>query len=306
MKPTLLVLAAGLGSRYGQGIKQMDPVGPDGEFVLDYSVYDACRAGFGKVVFIIRQDLEEDLRKHFGTNLEGRMDVEYVVQDKTVLPGGVTCPSKREKPWGTGHAIWSARNAINTPFAAINADDYYGTTSFELMAEFLQSDKCGDKQFGMVGFELNRTLSANGTVSRGICQKSHDGYLTTVVERKGIEASGNAARCLDDDGKTFISLTGRETVSMNFWGFTPAIFGHLESQFAEFWAKSSHDPKAEYFIPTVVDTLIQRGNATVRVLETTDHWFGMTYAEDRAIVREKLKDLTALGLYPQPLWQAKN
>ncbi|MBO4528023.1 MAG: hypothetical protein J5743_10375, partial [Victivallales bacterium] len=262
MKPTLLVLAAGLGSRYGQGIKQMDPVGPDGEFVLDYSVYDACRAGFGKVVFIIRQDLEEDLRKHFGTNLEGRMDVEYVVQDKTVLPGGVTCPAKREKPWGTGHAIWSARDAINTPFAAINADDYYGTTSFELMAEFLQSDKCGDTQFGMVGFELNRTLSANGTVSRGICQKSHDGYLLSVVERKGIEAAEGGARCLGDDGKTFISLTGRETVSMNFWGFTPAIFGHLESQFAEFWAKSSHDPKAEYFIPTVVDTLIQRGNAT--------------------------------------------
>ena len=306
MKPTLLVLAAGLGSRYGQGIKQMDPVGPDGEFVLDYSVYDAWRAGFGKVVFIIRQDLEEDLRKHFGSNLEGRMEVEYVVQDKTVLPGGVACPSKREKPWGTGHAIWSARNAIHTPFAAINADDYYGTTSFELMADFLQSEKCGDRQFGMVGFELNRTLSANGTVSRGICQKSHEGYLLSVVERKGIEAVEGGAHFLDDDGKTFIPLTGRETVSMNFWGFTPAIFGHLESQFAEFWAKSSHDLKAEYFIPTVVDTLIQRGAAQVRVLETTDHWFGMTYAEDRAIVREKLKDLTALGLYPQPLWQAQN
>ena len=306
MKPTLLVLAAGLGSRYGQGIKQMDPVGPDGEFVLDYSVYDAWRAGFGKVVFIIRQDLEEDLRKHFGSNLEGRMEVEYVVQDKTILPGGVACPSKREKPWGTGHAIWSARNAIHTPFAAINADDYYGTTSFELMADFLQSEKCGDRQFGMVGFELNRTLSANGTVSRGICQKSHEGYLLSVVERKGIEAVEGGAHCLDDDGKTFIPLTGRETVSMNFWGFTPAIFGHLESQFAEFWTKNSHDLKAEYFIPTVVDTLIQRGAAQVRVLETTDHWFGMTYAEDRAIVREKLKDLTALGLYPQPLWQAQN
>ncbi len=259
-------MAAGLGSRYGQGIKQMDPVGPDGEFVLDYSVYDAWRAGFGKVVFIIRQDLEEDLRKHFGSNLDGKMDVEYVVQDKTVLPGVVACPAKREKPWGTGHAIWSARNAIQTPFAAINADDYYGTTSFELMADFLQSDKCGDTHFGMVGFELNRTLSANGTVSRGICQKSHEGYLLSVVERKGIEGTEGGAHCLDDDGKTFISLTGRETVSMNFWGFTPAIFGYLESQFAEFWAKSSHDPKAEYFIPTVVDTLIQRGAAQIRAL----------------------------------------
>ena len=303
MKPTLLVLAAGLGSRYGQGIKQMDPVGPDGEFVLDYSVFDAWRAGFGKVVFIIRADLEEDLRKHFGSNLDGRMDVDYVVQDKTVLPGGVTCPAKREKPWGTGHAIWSARNAITTPFAAINADDYYGSMSFELMANFLQSDKCSDAQFGMVGFELNRTLSANGTVSRGICQKSQAGYLLSVVERKGIEATADGAHCLGDDGKTFLPLTGRETVSMNFWGFTPAIFGHLESQFAEFWAKNSHDLKAEYFIPTVVDTLIQRELATVRVLETTDRWFGMTYAEDRAIVREKLKDLTSLGLYPQPLWQ---
>lgn len=303
MKPTLLVLAAGLGSRYGQGIKQMDPVGPDGEFVLDYSVFDAWRAGFGKVVFIIRKDLEEDLRKHFGNSLDGRMEVEYVVQDKTVLPGGVACPAKREKPWGTGHAIWSARNAITTPFAAINADDYYGSMSFELMANFLQSDKCGNEQFGMVGFELNRTLSANGTVSRGICQKSHEGYLLSVVERKGIEAAEGGAHCLGDDGKTFLPLTGRETVSMNFWGFTPAIFGHLESQFAEFWAKNGHDLKAEYFIPTVVDTLIQRKLATVRVLETTDRWFGMTYAEDRAIVREKLKDLTSLGLYPQPLWQ---
>jgi len=303
MKPTLLVLAAGLGSRYGQGIKQMDPVGPDGEFVLDYSVFDAWRAGFGKVVFIIRKDLEEDLRKHFGDSLDGKIEVEYVVQDKTVLPGGVACPSKREKPWGTGHAIWSARNAINTPFAAINADDYYGSMSFELMANFLMSDKCGDTQFGMVGFELNRTLSANGTVSRGICQKTHEGYLLSVVERKGIEAAEGGAHCLDDDGKTYLPLTGRETVSMNFWGFTPAIFGHLESQFAEFWAKNSHDLKAEYFIPTVVDTLIQRGSAQVRVLETTDRWFGMTYAEDRAIVREKLKDLTSLGLYPQPLWK---
>ncbi|NLG14997.1 MAG: nucleotidyltransferase [Lentisphaerae bacterium] len=304
--PTLLVLAAGLGSRYGAGIKQMDPVGPDGEFVLDYSVYDAWKAGFGKVVFIIREDLEDDLKAHFQDRLVGKVDVEYVVQDMKVLPGGVQCPGRRVKPWGTGHAIWSARNAINEPFAAINADDYYGSTSYELMAQFLSSPQCDPASYGMVGFELNKTLSANGTVSRGICEKTREGILASVIERKGIESIDGEIRCLTEDGHGFIPLTGRETASMNFWGFHPTIFRRLDRLFAEFWQRGCKDLKAEYYIPTVVDTLIQREEITVKVLETTDRWFGMTYAEDRAIVKERLKDLTALGMYPHRLWNNEN
>ena len=298
-KATLLVLAAGLGSRYG-GIKQMDPIGANGEFVLDYSMFDAVRAGFDKVVLVIRDELEAPLKEHFKA-LDGKLEISYVKQHLDDLPSGFTVPAERKKPWGTGHAIWTARNAIDTPFAAINADDFYGAKTFKTLAEFLLGRECDANTYAMVAFQLNNTLSENGSVSRGICQADAQGYLTSVVERTSIEGTPGGARFKDDDG-SWKPLTGLEPASMNFWGFSPSLFPRLETLFVEFLKARGQELKSEYYIPSVVDTLIKRGEVRARMLQTPERWFGMTYAEDRAQVVAKVKELTAAGLYPEKLW----
>ncbi len=299
-KATLLVLAAGLGSRYG-GIKQMDPVGANGEFVLDYSMFDAVRAGFDKVVLVIRDELEEPLKEHFKA-LDGKLEIAYVKQHLDDLPTGFTVPAERKKPWGTGHAIWTARNVIDTPFAAINADDFYGAKTYKALADFLLSPECDANTYAMVAFQLNNTLSENGTVSRGICAADANGYLTSVVERTSIEGTENGARFKDDDG-SWKPLTGFEPASMNFWGFAPSLFPRLEKLFVEFLQAKGQELKSEYYIPSVVDTLIKRGEVRAKMLQTPERWFGMTYAEDRAQVVAKVKELTAAGLYPEKLWK---
>ncbi len=298
--PTLLVLAAGMGSRYG-GIKQMDPVGPDGEFVLDYSVYDAWRAGFKSVVFVIREELEEPLREHFGDKLKGKLELSYVCQRLTDLPSGFTCPADRQKPWGTGHAIWSARSAIKGPFGSINADDFYGAQSYQVLADFLRSPACDEQTYAMVAYRLANTLSEHGSVSRGICKVSNAGMLEDVVERTSIEPCGGGARFKEQSGE-WQPLTGNELASLNLWGFSASLFDKMEVLFREFLETRIGEPKSEFFIPTVVDTLIKRGQCRTKVLNTPEFWFGMTYAEDRNMVVGKIADLTAKGVYPERLW----
>ena len=303
-KPTLLILAAGIGSRYG-GFKQVDPVGPDGEIVLDYSAFDAWRAGFGQVVFVIQADLEQALREHFDSRLQGRLRVTYVPQKLNDLPNGFTLPTERRKPWGTGHAIWTARNAIDGAFAVINADDFYGPRSYRTMAEFLCSAEATaptTPTFCMVAFRLSNTLSAHGSVSRGICTVDRDGYLSNVVERTKIEPSPDGgARFVDAQG-SWQPLLGNEPASMNMWGFTPEIFPALEREFVQFLESRATDPKAELFIPTVVDDLIKADACRTAVLHTDEKWFGMTYREDREKVTESIADLITAGTYPCPLW----
>lgn len=290
-----------MGSRYG-GIKQMDPIGPDGEFILDYSVYDAWRAGFSKVVFIIREELEEPLREHFGSNLDGKLEVEYVVQSLDKLPEGFKTPATRKKPWGTGHAIWCAREAIHESFAMVNADDFYGKESFAEMASLLASPDFNDTTCGIVAFRLNNTLSENGSVARGICAVEN-GLLTDVVERTTIEAlPGGRARYLNDDG-SWTELTGDEPTSMNLWGFPASLFPELDAQLKEFLAANIQEPKKEFFIPTVVNTLIKERGWKSLVRTSPEKWFGMTYSEDRQIVLDQVKSLTAQGVYPERLWR---
>lgn len=299
--PTLLVLAAGMGSRYG-GIKQMDPVGPDGEFILDYSVYDAIRAGFKQVVFIIRQELEAPLREHFGNRLEGKIEAKYVVQSLDKVPEGYTTPASRQKPWGTGHAVWCAREAIQGPFAMVNADDFYGKESFAEATKLLGDPGFNDSSCGIVAFRLNNTLSENGSVSRGICAVA-DGLLTDVVERTTIEAlPGGKARFQDDDG-SWKELTGLEPTSMNLWAFPASVFTELDAQWKEFLAANIQEPKKEFFIPTVVNTLIKKNSWKCIARTSPEKWFGMTYSADRAIVLEQVKKLTADGVYPAGLWR---
>ncbi len=299
--PTLLVLAAGLGSRYG-GIKQMDPVGPDGEFVLDYSLYDAWKAGFAKAVLVVRDGMQEALDEHFGGRVQRRLPVEYAVQRLEDLPAGFSCPASRRKPWGTGHAIWSARQLLDGPFAAINADDFYGRDAYQRLGDFLRTLKPeGQETYALVAYRLNNTLSEYGSVSRGICEKTVDGFLRSVVERTSIEGTDTGARFRDADGR-WLPLSGLEPASMNFWGFDARLFSRLEGLFVEFLQARGGEEKSEFYIPTVVDTLIQRRQCRVRVLETGERWFGMTYAEDRPLVVRKIDDLTARGTYPRRLW----
>lgn len=307
---TLLVLAAGMGSRYG-GLKQLDPMGPGGEPLLDYSVFDAQRAGFGRVVFVIRRDFEAQFRREVGRRFERQMDVDYVFQDLHALPGGFQTPSSREKPWGTGHAIWSARARVRTPFAAINADDFYGRDAYRVLAEFFARPSPGDPEtggpaaeFAMAAYRLDRTLSEHGSVSRGVCAVDADGCLQTVEERTSIERAGTdgAARYARPNG-SFAALTGRETVSLNFWGFTPEVFPLLEEGFARFLEANLDAPKAEYYIPSAVAEMIAAGTARVRVLPTAAAWFGVTYREDKPFVAQSLAALTRAGEYPPGLWQ---
>ncbi len=302
MKPTLLVLAAGMGSRYG-GLKQVDPVGPSGEAILDYSVFDAHRAGFGKVVFIIRKDIEDAFRAQVGSKYEGLLPVEYAFQDINDLPSPYTVPADRAKPWGTAHAIRSARNIVKEPFAAINADDFYGRDAFHRLGEFLSRKAMNETPpgFAMVGYRLDLTLSDNGSVARGICEVGNDGKLETVVEHLKLVRAPNGAMDEDPAAKTR-EFAGDRRVSMNLWGFTPALFDALERRFPAWLKANSSNPKAEWFIPFVVDDLIHEGAATVDVLPTDSRWFGITYREDKPFVVAEIRKLVEAGEYPGNLF----
>lgn len=296
-KPILLVLAAGMGSRYG-GLKQIDPVGPAGETIIDYSIFDAMRAGFEKLVFVIRHDIESAFREAIGARFEKRLPVEYVFQELDKLPPGFSVPPNRKKPWGTGQAILMAANAVTGPFAAINADDFYGANSFRVLAEHLRS---GSADYAMVGFVLRNTLSEFGSVARGACRVGADGYLQGVTEMTKIEKDGSRAKYVDQTGATQ-HLSGDETVSMNMWGFTPSLFSHLQQQFIEFLNRNGNDEKAELYIPSVVNELVASRKERCKVLRTKDSWFGVTYREDRPFVVDGIRALIARGEYPEKLW----
>lgn len=295
MKPTLLILAAGLGSRYG-GLKQIDPVGPDGQTILDYSVFDAKRAGFGKVVFIIRKDIEEDFKSVFAEKLSKSMPVEWIFQELDMLPDGKIAPPERTKPWGTGHAVLMAKNIIREPFAVINADDFYGSEAFEKAVEFFNNDK-KDTHYAMVAYELKNTLSDYGTVSRGVCEADDEGNLISVTENTKIAREGDQVFNTEpDDTKTI--LDENTLVSMNFWCFKPTFFNQLDSHFHRFIENNMHNPKAEFYIPTAVDALIKSNQAKVRILPNKGQWFGITYKEDKPLVIDKINTLTREGKYP--------
>jgi len=296
-RPALLVLAAGIGSRYG-GLKQTDPVGPSGETIIDYSIYDALCAGFGSLVFVIRRDIERPFKQTIGARFEPRLPVDYVFQELDKLPPGFAPPPRRRKPWGTGHALLMGAEAIQGPFAVINADDFYGRNSYQLLARHLQS---GSPDYAMVGFVLRNTLSEFGSVARGLCRTSPDDFLEQVVELTRLEWDGAAVKYTDPSG-TIHPLTGRETVSLNMWGFSPTIFTHLRRQFGSFLAAHPHDDQAEFFIPTVVNTLLGRGQQRLKVLRTPDAWFGITYRQDRPAVIEHIRRLVRQGDYPEKLW----
>lgn len=297
MKPALLVLAAGMGIRYG-GLKQMDPIGPSGETIMDYSIYDALRAGFGQIVFVIRRDIENPFKNIVGARFEKSIPVAYVFQELEKLPPGFYVPSGRARPWGTGQAILTADGIIREPFAAINADDFYGADSFRALAEHLRS---GSADYAMVGFVLRNTLSEFGSVARGVCKISSDGFLESVTELTNIERDGRGARAAAADG-TALLLAGDEIVSMNLWGFTPLLFGQLRELFAEFLEQHGRDEKSEFYIPAAVNEIIRAGRARVKVLPTADSWFGVTYRADRALVAQGIRTLIARGDYPETLW----
>lgn len=296
-KPTLLVLAAGMGSRYG-GLKQIDPVGPNGETIIDYSIYDALRAGFGKLVFVIRHDLEAQFKEIVGARFEKQAPVEYVFQELDKLPPGFSVPPGRSKPWGTTQAILMAEDVVREPFAAINADDFYGADSFRVLAEFLQS---GSPDYSMVGFTLRNTLSDFGSVARGACRVGAEGYLQSINELTKIEKDGPGAKYTDANGIVH-RLGGNETVSMNMWGFTPALFSQLRDDFTSFLQKSGQEEKSECYIPMTVGNLIKAGQAKCKVLKTTSSWFGVTYREDRPHVVDSIRALITKGEYPEKLW----
>ena len=300
MKPTLIILAAGMGSRYG-GLKQLDGVGPNGETILDYSVYDAIRGGFGKVVFVVRNHFRKEFEEKIAKKYHNHIEVDFVVQELDQLPYGFTLNPGREKPWGTAHAMLMAAEAVDTPAAVINADDFYGRESFKVLGEFLTASAGNKGKYCMVGFDLNKTLSENGEVSRGICTVDADNYLTTVEEHHKISENDGKISGIAMDGKRK-ELPVDAYASMNMWGFTPDIFTHTEKLFKEFLKANQNEPKKEFYIPFVVNEAIEKKGCTVKVLSTPDKWFGVTFQEDRPTVVEKLKKMTEEGLYPSPLF----
>lgn len=298
MKPTLLILAAGIGSRYG-GVKQMDKVGPSGESIIDYSIYDAIRAGFGKVVFVLNPKIIDDFKAIYEPRLKGKIKAEFILQELENIPEGIAFNPERIKPWGTGHAVLVAKDYIHEPFAVINADDFYGRHAYQLVSEFLKERDNGDPRYAMVGYKLKNTLSDNGTVSRGICQTS-SGWLTDVVERTSIQQKGGKV-VYKDDGSD-VPIDEDAVVSMNFWGFTPKYFEQSEKDFRKFIMENASQLKAEFFIPTVVNKLIKSGKATCSVLTSNDRWFGVTYQEDKPVSIARVKELVEKGIYPGNLW----
>ncbi|MBR4257501.1 MAG: nucleotidyltransferase [Kiritimatiellae bacterium] len=300
MKPTLVVLAAGMGSRYG-GLKQVDPVGPSGETILDYSVYDAIRGGFGKVVFIIRKDFEAEFKEKVGRKYEGVVEVGYCYQDLNDLPAPYKVPEGRTKPWGTAHATRAARNSVDGPFAVINADDFYGRDAMARLGGFLSSVDPSSLHFAMVGYLLSLTLSENGSVARGICDVAADGTLKSVTEMTKLVRAGDMAENLEDPANPVkVPLDAR--VSMNCWGFTPKLFEELEARFSKFLAARGGEEKSEWYIPFVVDELIKEGKADCRVLPTESSWFGVTYREDKPHMVAEIGKLVAAGAYPAKLF----
>lgn len=301
MKPTLFVLAAGMGSRYG-GLKQLDGLGPNGETIMDYSIFDAIRGGFGKIVFVIRKDFEEDFRKKIISKYENHIPVEVVFQSIDKLPEGFTCPAERVKPWGTNHAVLMGKEVIREPFAVINADDFYGRDSFAVIGKFLSELPEGAKNtYCMVGFRVGNTLSESGTVARGICSTDENRHLTTVVERTEIMRINGVVSYKDENGE-WVGIEDNTPVSMNMWGFTPDYFNYSEEYFIDFLKENIDKPKAEYYIPLMVNKLINDGTATVEVLDTTSRWFGVTYAADRQGAVDKLQALADSGEYPSKLF----
>lgn len=301
IKPTLLVLAAGMGSRYGS-LKQVDKLGPSGETITDYSIYDAIRAGFGKVVFVIRKSIEADFKEVF-SKYNDKIEVDYAFQELDNIPAGISVPNERQKPWGTGHAVMVAADKINAPFAVINADDFYGAQSFKVIADYLIANQASVKDtYSMVGFVLENTLSEHGHVSRGVCQTNTSGHLTDVQERTQIQRiDGNIV--FKDSDESWVPLTGKEIVSMNFWGFPVDVFSQLQRKFKAFIEKNHDNPKAEFYIPYAVNDLIKEREAHVKVLSTSDLWFGVTYKEDKETTINNIRDLVNKGIYPSNLWK---
>ena len=299
MKPTLFVLAAGMGSRYG-GLKQIDGLGPNGETIMDYSVYDALRAGFGKVVFVIRKDFEEAFREVVISKYADKVPCEVCFQSVDKVPEGCTYNPERTKPWGTNHAVLMAKDLIREPFAVINADDFYGRESFQVLADYLKSVEGTTGKYCMVGYRVANTLSENGSVSRGVCATDENGYLTDVVERTKIEKVGDKIIYTEDGVDT--EIAPNSPVSMNMWGFTPEYFEYVEKAFVEFLQARGQELKSEFYIPTLVNDMIRSGKATCKVLDTTSKWFGVTYAEDRPQVVMKINNLVREGVYPEKLF----
>ncbi len=302
-KPVLVIMAAGMGSRYG-GLKQVDPVDADGHIIMDFSIYDAVRAGFKKVIFIIKRENEQIFRETIGRRVEGILDVTYVFQELENIPDGFAVPEGRVKPWGTGHAVLSCLDVIDGPFAVINADDYYGPGAFSMIYDYLTHHEDDSfYRYTMVGYRLGNTLTENGHVSRGICTVDEDGYLTGIRERTYIVMTPDGAAYSEDDGRTLTAISPDERVSMNMWGFTAGFMKELQAQFAQFLEEDmpKNPLKAEYFLPSVVSRLLDEGKATVRVLHSNDKWYGVTYKEDKAAVMAAIAGLKQQGVYPDRL-----
>ena len=297
-KPILVILAAGMGSRFG-GLKQLESIGPNDEVIIDYSVYDAIRAGFGKAVFVIKKEMEEPFKERLLKRFEGHIETETVFQELEDLPDGYSVPEGREKPWGTTHALMMAEPATGNPFSVINADDFYGYEAFRDMGKFL-TGKASVDHYSMVGYRLEKTLSDHGTVSRGVCDIDDEGYLNTVIERTKIERQNGKIVAYDEDSK--ITLPSDALVSMNMWGFTPSVFGHLRKEFITFLDEQGKEMRSECYLPVVVDTLIQRNEAKVSVLDSQSEWFGMTYKEDLEATRKTIREKIKTGVYPEKLW----
>ncbi len=299
MKPTLVILAAGMGSRYGT-LKQIDGIGPNGERIIDYSIYDAIRAGFGKVVFIIRKSIEKEFKETILANLPSDVFTEFVYQELDAIPEGLSYSDERVKPWGTGHALLVAGNYVHEPFIVINADDFYGPGSYTTAIEFLKSS-ANPFEYGLIGYRLKNTLSDHGSVSRGICEVDENQYLKSITEHTKIMKEEGKVISVQDDGNV-LQLSGEETVSMNMFAFGPSIFDFLEREFREFILENYNNPKAEFYIPSVVDKLINSGEAQVKVIKSAETWFGLTYNEDKELVKNRIKELIAAGVYPEKLW----
>jgi dTDP-glucose pyrophosphorylase len=299
MKPTLLVLAAGMGSRYG-GNKQLDQVGPSGETIIDYSIYDAIRAGFGKIVFVIRRDIEDQVRERFVDRLKGKIEIDYVFQEITNIPEGVKVAPDRQKPWGTSHAILVTRDKINEPFGVINADDYYGVESFSVLRDFLVNDK-NSNNYCIVGYKLGNTLSEHGHVNRGVCSVDKKGFLQNIVETRQISKTNDGAEAPGNDG-SILRFTGEEVVSMNLWGFKPSCYKILGDEFRNFINRSGMDPKSELDIPTSIDKFVKSGEVTIQILMSNERWFGVTYREDKPFVVNSINTMVKKGIYPSSIY----
>jgi UTP-glucose-1-phosphate uridylyltransferase len=300
MKPTLLIIAAGMGSRYG-GLKQIDPVGPNGEIIIDYSMHDAVAAGFEKIVFVIRRHFEDAFKEKIGSKLDGIVETAYAFQELDECLDDFPLPPQREKPWGTGHAILCAKDVIDSPFAVINADDYYGPSAFKAIKDYLVNG-ITPQNYTMVGYILRNTLSEYGKVARGICTCDQNNTLLDVVERTNITSNGDGSATFTDQQGDTLQLTGDEIVSMNLWGFDPTIFNHLQTQFKTFLAQQAQELKSEFYIPFAVDELIKSNQISVKVLETTENWFGVTYREDKEIAQKAVAKLIENKTYPAKLW----